>query len=101
MALPSLGTLWALAKSVDRLFQLEEKQRKSILDLQTQLDALAARMVQLEAREEIVVVKAEAAARSAAMGSATAALADIARQVGALQERTRGIGVTDVKRLIE
>jgi hypothetical protein len=85
----SIGDLWNLVKKVDRLLELEEKQSKATVGLQEQVNELTARITRLEAREEIVVAEAKGAAGVAAMGAATAALADLSRRVGAMEERTR------------
>ena len=81
---------WAVAKKLDRLLELEERQGKAIASLQDQIDTLAQRMIRIESREEIVVAKAEAAAGMAAMGAATLSMADLARRIGGLEERSRG-----------
>jgi hypothetical protein len=54
-------------------------------------------MTQLEAGEEFMVVKAQAAASTAAMG----AVADLHRQVGMLQERVSHLRSPGAKRVIE
>jgi hypothetical protein len=90
--LPSPRLLWDLAKKVDSLLALEAKQSAAMSAMQAQLDELYQRMNHLEAREEIVLAKAEGASRAAAMASATAAVADIARRLGALEERGRLAG---------
>ena len=93
--LPSPSTLWDLAKKVEATLAFEAKQAAAMSVMQSQIDSLAVRMARLEAREELVVVKAEGAARAAAMGSATVAVADLARRIGALEERRRSAGDDD------
>jgi hypothetical protein len=50
---------------------------------------LASRLDRLEAREDLLIVEAKAAAATAASVASTGHLADLARQVGILEERTR------------
>jgi hypothetical protein len=77
----SIGDLWAFAKKVDQLAGLEEKQGKVIAAIQTQLDELADRITKLEAREEIMTVKAQAAAGMAA----SAVVAELSRRLGVIE----------------
>ncbi len=77
----TIGAAWNIAKKVDRLLELEEKHGKAIVGLQDQIDALSIRVVKLETREEVLMERAKAAAGMGAM----AAMADVARRVGALE----------------
>jgi hypothetical protein len=86
---PSPATLWRIARRVESLFDTQAKQSEALADLQTQMIGLADRVTRLEAREEIVIAEAKGAASVAAMGAATAAMADLARRIGGLEERGR------------
>jgi hypothetical protein len=70
---------------IQRTWDLE-KTHGEILEAQAnEIQALKDRGTRLEAREEMLIVKAQAAAGAAA----TAALAELAVQIGALDERTK------------
>lgn len=89
MALPSVSSLWTFARKIDRVLEAEAKQVRVNDALQQQIAELADRLSRVEAREEVVVAKAEGASRAAAMSSATSAVAEIARRLGVLEERSR------------
>ncbi len=57
--------------------------------MQNAIDELARRIAQIETREEVIIARAEGASRAAAMSSATASLAEIARRLGAVEENLR------------
>ena len=99
VSLPSLSTLWTLAKKIDGLLELEERQSKSLADLAVRLTTIERRMDRLEDREERMVEKAENAARSAATIAATASLADIAHRVGVLEGRTETVAKKRTRRI--
>ena len=71
----------------DRLLELETKHGKAIEKLEAELDKLKDRVTRLEAREEVVVTEAKAAAGAAATQVAIASVSDIARRIGRLEER--------------
>ena len=82
-------------RALDRLFQLEKK-HGAILEAQAEaIQAIKDRLTMLEqhvrAREDILVAEAKGAA--AATGSAVAAqhVSEIARRLGAIKERLRGL----------
>jgi hypothetical protein len=54
VAVPSLGDLWMLAKTVDRLLSSEKRNSESFAEVARRLDAIEARLTNLEAREERV-----------------------------------------------
>ncbi len=98
--MPSFADIWRTAKKIDSLLELEERQNKSLAVLADRLTAIERRMDRLEAREEIVVAKAEGAARSAAAIVGTASVADLSRRIGILEERAAtGAAATPKKRL--
>jgi hypothetical protein len=71
-----LGRLNSLFTAEKRITAILEAQAKEIHGLKD-------RVTKLEAREEILIARAQAAA--------TASTADLARRIGALEERTRGL----------
>jgi hypothetical protein len=84
------------ARAVDRLFQLEKKY-SGILDGQDkEIQAIKDRLTKLEehvkAREDILVAEAKGASAAVASQVASQHVAELSRLIGALQERTRGIG---------
>lgn len=84
------------ARAVDRLFQLERK-HGAILEAQAgEIQALKDRLTSLEqhvrAREEILVAESKAAAATAASAVSVMHIADLARRLGALEERLHMLG---------
>jgi len=73
--------MWAFVKKVDRLVGLEEKQGLAIAAMQAHLDELSDRITKLEAREEIMTVKAQAAAGAAA----SAVVGELSRRLGVIE----------------
>jgi hypothetical protein len=94
MAVPSLGELWRLARLVEGIASLEQRNRESFDEVARRLDAIETRLTNLEAREERMVTEARAAAATAASAAASAHVAELARAVGALKERVRQMGTT-------
>jgi len=84
-----LKDLFNLVATVDRLLNLETKHGRAIEALTEKFLELDRRVTSLEAREEIVVAKAQAAAGVAASQVAMSSVADMSRRVGALEERGR------------
>jgi hypothetical protein len=85
------GDLIHLLRTVDRLLVLEKRHGDLIERLGKDVQALADRLTRMESREEVLIVEARAAAATAASVAASGHLAELARQVGALQERTKRI----------
>jgi type IV pilus biogenesis protein CpaD/CtpE len=77
------------ARTIDRLLTLETKHTALIEAQAKEIQALKDRVTKLEAREEILIAEARGAAAAAASAVASQHVADIARRVGALDERTR------------
>jgi len=75
-----LGSLMGVLRTVDRLLQAERLHGAMI-------DELADRQRRAEAREEILVAKAEAAAATAASAAASQHVAELARRLGNLEAR--------------
>jgi hypothetical protein len=79
-------------RAVDRLLQLEAK-LTALIEAQTkEIQALKDRVTKLEAREEVLIAEAKGAAAAAASAVASQHVVEIARQVGAIEERTRSLG---------
>ena len=79
-------------RAVDRPLGLEAK-HTALLEAQAQeIQALKDRIARLEAREEILVAEAKGAAAAAASAIASQHVAELARHVGAIDERTRRLG---------
>lgn len=83
-----IGNLIELLRSVDRLLNLEVKHGKAIEKLEVRIDELRDRVTRLETRQEIVIVEANDAARTAATQVAIASVSDMARRIGRLEERS-------------
>lgn len=79
----------ALVRTMDRLLTLEKKHGDALELLQEQLRNISDRLTKLESREEMLIIRAEAAAASAASAAASNHLSELARHIGALDERTR------------
>lgn len=88
MALNPLEWLKA-ARTIDRLLSLETK-FTALLEVQAkEIQDLKDRLTKLEAREEILIAEAKGAAAAAASVVASQHVADLARHIGTLDERTR------------
>lgn len=77
------------ARTIDRLLTLETKHTALIEAQATEIQALKDRVTKLELREAILVAEARGAAAAAASAVAGQHVADLARQLGVLDERTR------------
>jgi hypothetical protein len=53
VAVPSLGELWKLAKTVDRLLSSEKRNSESFAEIATRLEAIETRLTNLEARVNV------------------------------------------------
>ena len=91
MALNPLGWVRAVA-AAERLFRLEEKHSALIEAQAKEIQALKDRVTRLEAREEVLIAEAKGAAAAAASAAASLHVAELARHVGAIDERTRRLG---------
>jgi type IV pilus biogenesis protein CpaD/CtpE len=78
-----------VARTIDRLLSLEKKHTDLIEAQAKEIQALKDRVTKLEAREEILIAEAKGAAAAAASAVASHHVADLARQMGAMDERTR------------
>jgi hypothetical protein len=88
VALNPLDWLRAV-RAIDRFLQLGEK-HTALLEAQAkEIQDLKDRVTKLEAREEILIAEAKGAASAAASVVASHHVADLARHVGALDERMR------------
>jgi hypothetical protein len=88
VALNPLDWLRAL-RAIDRFLQLGEKHTALIEAQADEIQTLKDRVTHLEAREEILIAEAKGAAAAAASAVASQHVAELARHVGALEERTR------------
>jgi hypothetical protein len=70
------------------LWELEKKHGALIEALSKEIQALKDRVTRLEAREEVLIAEAKGAAAAAA----TQHIASLARDIGAIDERTRRLG---------
>ena len=74
-----------LVRKIDRLAGLEDRHDKASNSLREDIEGLNARVTRLEAREDIVVAEAKAAAGTAAGIAASGYMSDIARRVGVIE----------------
>jgi len=89
MALASPVGLWKFARAIERVFDLDRELKASVDRFAKQFEAVEASLGRLEAEQR--VVRAEAASAAVAAGSSAAAMhtAELARQIGVLQEQVR------------
>jgi recombinational DNA repair protein RecR len=83
LALNPREWLKALA-AVDRLLDLEETLTATIDKHTAEIEQLKERITRLEAREEVIIAEAKGAAGAAA----SVLMAELARRIGVLEERT-------------
>ncbi len=67
---------------------LEDKHGTAIDRLAQEIADLRSRVIRLENREDVLIAEARGAASAAAGQVAAASMADLARRVGGLEERT-------------
>jgi len=84
----ALSDLTKLFQRVYHLLDVQKKQGKAIEKIESEISTLKDRVTRLEAREEMTIVEAKAAAGVAASSVAMASVSDIAIRVGRLEERT-------------
>lgn len=90
-----LSTALDLLRKADRLPTLETKHADPIANLKE-------RVAKLESERDLLLVEAKAAAASAASSAVAQTIADLARRVGGLEERTREqAGVRPRRKAIE
>ncbi|MFT8247127.1 hypothetical protein [Roseomonas sp. BN140053] len=89
MAFNPIPGLWKIAQRVDRAFEVQEKHGKALERLTDQIAEMQRRLDALELREEVVIAKAQGAAAAAATSAAAVSMADLARRLGAMEERGR------------
>jgi type IV pilus biogenesis protein CpaD/CtpE len=88
VALNPLDWLRAV-RAIDRFLTLGEQHTALIEAQAKEIQDLKDRVTKLEAREEILIAEAKGAAAAAASAVASQHVAEIARHVGAIDERTR------------
>jgi len=82
-------SLTDLLRKLDRLLSLEANHGAALRDLAGDIMALRDRVAALEAREDVLVARAQGAAAAAAATTAATSLSDLARRIGVLEERSR------------
>jgi hypothetical protein len=78
-----------LLRKLDRLLTLDTALRDAVQRLSADIASLNDRVTRLESREAVLIAEAKGAAAAAAGIATTATVADLARRVGALEERSR------------
>jgi hypothetical protein len=78
-------------RKLDRLLTLDVTLRDAVQRLSGDIATLNERVTRLEAREAVMVAEAKGAAAAAASMAASATIADLARRIGVLEERSRSI----------
>jgi hypothetical protein len=80
----------ALFRKLDSLLQLEAKHGAAIARLEADFIVLHERVTRLEGRDAVLIAEAKSAAASAASVTTSSTVADLARRIGVLEERSRG-----------
>jgi uncharacterized protein (DUF2164 family) len=99
MALADIGRMIDVLRRVDRLFETVQKLQIGHEALGDRLLDLEKRVWTLENREELLIEKMGVRASEAATAVMNQNLMDMARRIGALEERMRNLGGGDQKRL--
>jgi type IV pilus biogenesis protein CpaD/CtpE len=79
-------------RAIDRLLSLEEKHTTLIEAQAKELQSLKDQVTELKAREAVLIAEARGAAAAAAAAVASQHVADLARRIGAMDERMRQFG---------
>lgn len=82
-------SLVSFLRKLDGLIQLEAKHGQAIARIEAELVQLKDRVTRLETRDDVLIAEAKGAASTAATVAATGAIADLARRIGAMEERNR------------
>ena len=90
MALADFGRMIELFRRIDRLFENVQKLQIGQEALGDRLREVERRLATLENREELMVERMGTRASEAATAVVNANLMDMARRLGALEERSRG-----------
>ena len=90
MALADFGRMIELFRRIDRLFENVQKLQIGQEALGDRLLEVERRLATLENREELMVERMGTRASEAATAVVNANLMDMARRLGALEERSRG-----------
>lgn len=77
--------VWGLVRKLDALLELERSYREALDELRRAVTDIDRRLTRLEAREDIVVSEARAAARAASYEATQGTITDIARRIGTLE----------------
>jgi hypothetical protein len=85
VALPSIGDLWGLVRRVDTLFTTVAKHTEAMEKLATRVEELERELIRVKAERDQMITEA----RTAATAASSAVIGTLAKDVGALQERTR------------
>ena len=80
-----VGSVWGLAKTVERLLSLEQKHGEAIADMRGEIAALTKRLDRLEDRFCTLPDDAKAAARAGAQEAMAGVIYDMGRRIGALE----------------
>ena len=99
MALADLGRMIDVLRRVDRLFENVQKLQVGQEALGDRLLELERRVTTLENREELLVEKMGSRASEAATAVMNQNMMDMARRIGALEERIRHLGNEERKRI--
>ena len=99
MALADFGRLIDVLRRVDRLFENVQKLQVGQEALGDRLLDLERRLTALENREELLIEKMGNRASEAATAVVNHNMMDLARRLGALEERIREVGDEGRKRL--
>jgi len=83
----AVGQVWAIARKVEEILELQTKARFALAAIGDRLDRLEDRMTHLEANQDMLVTEAKAAAGVAATGLAGSILSDAVTRITRLEVR--------------
>lgn len=86
----AINPIEALRK-LDALLQLDVRHGALIDTLSQQVTELRERIAKLEAREEVLIARAEGAAAASAANATVSTVTDLARRLGGIEERVRSL----------
>lgn len=89
MAIPSPAALWKFARSMERVFELDEAVRDGFAKTGQTIKDIEARFMKIEANQLVLTAEVRAAAMTAGSAAATLHTAELSRQIGILQEQVR------------
>jgi len=94
VAIPSPAPLWRFARAIEQVFELDRDLKEALARIDGRFEAVEARVIELGIEQRTTLVEVRAAAIAAGSSAAAMHTAELARQIGVLQEQVRTLQST-------